>query len=279
MPAILLDRGVLAVGGAEARGFLNGLVTCDMAKVAPGAPAFGALLSPQGKVLFDFFLVQDDERFLIDVAAERAAELAKRLGFYKLRAAVTIEPLPTKRVVALLAPEPPTPARAILFDDPRSGPRRAGADGDDARLGARAIVDARDAAFARDASDLYTHARIAATAPEGGLDFVYGDVFPHDVNMDLLHGVAFDKGCYVGQEVVSRTHHRGLIRRRTRRVSVDGAPPPPGAPILAGDLVVGALGSTRDGRGLAVLRIDRTAEARAAGADLRAGDALVREDA
>lgn len=268
MPAVLLERSVVAVAGEDARVFLQGLVTCDMNKVAPGAPAFGALLSPQGKILFDFIVVEHAGRFLLDAPRALGADLLKRLGFYKLRAKVSLADLSSGEdglcVVALPGAHAPAPASAIVYPDPRA-----------AALGERAILPARDAAFARDAAAAYERVRIAAGVPLGGADFPYGDVFPHDVNMDLLNGVDFAKGCYVGQEVVSRMHHRGLVRRRVTPVAVEGAAAP-ATPILAGAAAIGALGATLGGEGLALVRLDRLQDALDSGAPLQAGAATVR---
>ncbi len=112
--------------------------------------------------------------------------------------------------------------------------------------------------------------RISVGAPRGGVDFAYGDAFPHDANFDLLHGVDFGKGCYVGQEVVSRMKHRGTARRRIARVKLDGPAPAPGTPILDRELAVGALGSSSGREALALLRLDRVEEAQAAGRTLNA---------
>lgn len=264
MPAVLLaDRAVLSVSGADARHFLQGLVTCDMDKVAPDAPAFGALLTPQGKILFDFLIAQDGERFLLDTPREKAAELLKRLAFYRLRAKIDLADLSADAVVALFGDAPAPPAGAVVFDDPRA-----------LALGRRAILPAAAAqAFARDARETYEAHRIACGVPAGGLDFAYGDAFPHEANMDLLHGVAFDKGCYVGQEVVSRMQHRGLVRKRVVKVLLDGAAAP-GAEIRAGEIAVGVLGGARDGQGLATVRLDRAEEAK--GQAMTAGAATVR---
>ncbi|MFO1114826.1 MAG: folate-binding protein [Beijerinckiaceae bacterium] len=259
MPVVLLsDRSVVSVSGTDARVFLQGLVTCDMDRVAPDAPAFGALLTPQGKILFDFFVVQTGEDFLLDAPRERAADLVKRLGFYRLRSKVQIEDLSSDArgddalaVVALFGDEASAPADAIAYADPR-----------EASLGRRIILPRPAAeALATDAPALYEAHRIACGVPKGGLDFAYGDAFPHETNMDLLHGVAFDKGCYVGQEVVSRMQHRGLARKRVLKVEVEGDAPP-GADIRAAGISVGALGGVLAGKGLATLRTDRLDEAK-----------------
>ncbi len=270
MPAVLLaDRAVLSVSGAEARNFLQGLVTCDMDKVAPDAPGFGALLTPQGKILFDFLIAQDGERFLLDTARERAVELLKRLAFYRLRAKVDLADLSAEAkgdealaVVALFGDAPAPPAGAILFDDPRAP-----------ALGRRALLPVAAALpFAADDREKYEAHRIACGVPAGGLDFSYGDAFPHEANMDLLHGVAFDKGCYVGQEVVSRMQHRGLVRKRVVRVALEGAASP-GAEIRAGEIAIGVLGGASGGQGLATVRLDRLDDAK--GAPLAAGAARI----
>ena len=112
--------------------------------------------------------------------------------------------------------------------------------------------------------------------PRGGLDFMYGDAFPHETNMDRLHGVDFDKGCYVGQEVVSRMQHRGTARTRTVRVVLEDFSPEPGTPILAGDKSIGTMGSTSGQNGLALIRIDRAADALDAGMPLTSGGLGIR---
>ena len=117
----------------------------------------------------------------------------------------------------------------------------------------------------------YEGLRIAVGAPKGGLDFAYADAFPHDANFDLLHGVDFDKGCYVGQEVVSRMKHRGTARKRVARVKLAGPAPAPGTPVMDGELAVGALGSSSGREALALLRLDRAEEAMAAGRTFSAG--------
>ena len=255
MPAVrLADRSVISVSGPDARSFLQGLVTCDMARVAPDAPGFGALLTPQGKILFDFLIVAHDDRILLDTSREKAGDLVKRLGFYKLRAKVDIADLSVESagcdglaVIALFGADAPAPpADSIVYADPRA-----------ATLGRRAILSSAGAqAIATGDEAAYEAHRIACGAPKGGVDFAYGDAFPHETNMDLLNGVAFDKGCYVGQEVVSRMQHRGLARKRIVRVMVTGDAPA-GTEIRAGEVAVGTLGGVEDGKGLATLRLDR----------------------
>jgi hypothetical protein len=269
--AFLPDRGVVKVSGEDARNFLNGLVTTDMTPLAPGQGRFGALLTPQGKIIVDFLITEAPAGhgggFLIDCPRPLAQGLADKLGFYKLRAKVAVENLSDSLgVIAAWGGEPATEPD-LAFADPR-----------DAALGWRVLAPQELAqkvaslvgAALADGTAYEAH-RIACGAPRGGLDFIYGDAFPHETNMDRLHGVDFDKGCYVGQEVVSRMRHRGTARTRTVKVVLDDFAPEAGTPILAGDKQVGTMGSSAGQSGLALMRIDRVADALDAGAKLTSG--------
>lgn len=271
----LPDRGVLKISGPDARHLLNGLVTTDLTRLAAGQGRFGALLTPQGKIVSDFFITElppeDDGGLLLDCPKALAEPLATKLKFYKLRAKVLIENLSDRLgVLALWDGEPSQPPE-MGFADPRSE-----------QMGWRIIVPELLAKATADAlgatlvaiSD-YDAQRIACGVPNGGTDFGYADAFPHEANMDRLHGVDFNKGCYIGQEVVSRMHHRGTARTRIVRVNFEGSAPQPGSDILAGEKTVGTMGSSGAGSGLALLRIDRVAEAREAGQPLSAGGATL----
>jgi len=269
--AFLPDRGVIKVSGDDARKFLDGLVTTNIDLLQPGLGRFGALLTPQGKIIVDFLVTEASQAqgggFVFDVPLALAQALATKLGFYKLRAKVTVENLSSQLgVLAVWGGEPATKPD-LAFQDPR-----------DPQLGWRFLVPEDLAATTASAigaelcdSDDYEAHRIACGAPRGGVDFIYGDAFPHETNMDRLHGVDFDKGCYVGQEVVSRMQHRGTARTRTVRVRLDGAVPEIGLPVIAGDKSVGTMGSSANGVGLAVLRTDRVSDALDAGSTLTAG--------
>ena len=213
--ALLPERGVVKVAGEDARRFLNGLATNDIGKPAPGQACFAALLTPQGKIIVDFIVVEatpeDGGGFFLDCPRALAPALVEKLNFYKLRAKVAIEDLSQ-----------------------------------------------------------------ALGVPRGGTDFIYGDTFPHEADMDQLAGVDFDKGCYVGQEVVSRVEHRAKARSRVVPIAYDEYSPMPGIPVMAGDKQVGTLGSTAKGRGLALLRLDRVADALSAGTPLTAGGIAIR---
>jgi hypothetical protein len=274
--AFLPDRGVVKVTGEDARNFLNGLVTTDVTLLAPGLGRFGALLTPQGKIIVDFLITEAPAGhgggFLIDCPRPLAKGLADKLGFYKLRAKVAVENLADS-----------LGAIAVWGGEPAMKPDLAFADPRDAALGWR-ILAPQD--LAKKVADLvgadlvdsaaYEAHRIATGVPRGGLDFMYGDAFPHETNMDRLHGVDFEKGCYVGQEVVSRMQHRGTARTRTVRVTLDGAPPEAGSPVLAGDKPVGTMGSTSGQNGLALIRTDRVTDALGAGLALTAGGLGIR---
>jgi tRNA-modifying protein YgfZ len=274
--AFLPDRGVVKVSGSDAGNFLNGLVTTDVTLLSPGLGRFGALLTPQGKITVDFLITEAPSGhgggFLIDCPRVLAQALADKLGFYRLRAKVEIQNLSDSLGVLVAWDGEPALKPDLAFLDPRHP-----------ALGLRILVPKE---LAQKASDLigaamadssaYEAHRIASGIPRGGLDFIYGDAFPHETNMDRLHGVDFDKGCYVGQEVVSRMQHRGTARTRTVRIVLDGPAPETGSAVLAGDKPVGTMGSSAGDRGLALIRIDRAAEALAAGTPLTSGGLAVR---
>ena len=261
----LRDRGVVRVSGEDAASFLQGVLTNDVETLKPLEARYAALLSPQAKILFDFLVVaipaDSGAAFALDCAASQAADLAKRLGFYRLRAKVTIaDETADQGVVAYWGDAPDKAPGGIVYLDPRAH-----------ALGHREILPRARAIAIGDASLAdYEALRISLGVPRGGVDFAYGDAFPHDVNMDLLNGVDFEKGCYVGQEVVSRMKHRGGVRKRIVRVKLDGAAPAAGAPVMDGELPVGTLGASAGAHALALLRLDRVEEAKAAGRGLSA---------
>ena len=274
--AFLRDRGVVKVSGEDARNFLNGLVTTDLTELTPGSGRFGALLTPQGKIIIDFLITEAPSGhgggFLIDAPRALAQALADKLGFYKLRAKVSVENLSDGLGVLAAWDGEPETKPDLSFADPRSP-----------ALGWRILVPEELKQKVADLigadlvdSSAYEAHRIATGVPRGGLDFTYGDAFPHETNMDRLNGVDFDKGCYVGQEVVSRMQHRGTARTRTVKLALDGPSPEVGATILAGDKPVGTMGSTAGGNGLALIRTDRVADALDAGLPLTAGGLALR---
>ena len=268
--AFLPDRGVVKVAGDDAGKFLNGLLTVDVATVSPQHARFAALLTPQGKIIVDFIIAAADPAdgggFFLDCPRALAPALVQRLNFYKLRAQVIAEDL--SEILGVMA----------LWDGNSAGPGLCYADPRLPALGARCMRPphrAKDAAHGLGAEFVdaaaYEAHRIALGVPRGGSDFIYDDAFPHEADMDQLGGVDFDKGCFVGQEVVSRIEHRGTARTRVIPVAFDGPPPEAGLTVTAGETGVGTMGSAAAGRGLAVLRLDRVADALASGTPLVAG--------
>ncbi|AIQ92307.1 folate-binding protein [Methylobacterium sp. XJLW] len=259
MPVALLpDRVLVTVVGPDATTLLQGVLTCNVETLQPGEARLGALLTPQGKILFDFLVSRIPDGFRLDVQADKAADLAKRLTLYRLRAQATIAADPTVAVAAVWAGAVPPAAEAV-------------ADSRAADLGARLYAAA--GAFSTDATEAdYNAHRIALGVPEGGRDYTFGDAFPHEALMDQLGGVDFRKGCYVGQEVVSRMQHRGTARTRILAAAYPDTAPQPGTEITAGGKGLGTTGSAAGTRGLALVRIDRLGDALAAGETPRAGE-------
>lgn len=261
--AFLPARGVIRITGEDTVKFLQGLVTCDVEGMAPGEARFGALLTPQGKIVADFFIVAAPAEIgggvLLDVPRALAADLARKLGFYRLRAKVAIEDQSDSLgVTAFWGGEGKPEAGGLVARDPRH-----------AELGWRMIAPLPLEALTD--TDGYEAHRIGLGIPEGGRDFAYGDAFPHEADMDQLAGVDFKKGCYVGQEVVSRMQHRGTARTRVVPVAFPGFAPMEGLEVTAGEKTLGVMGSAAEGRGLAKLRLDRVGEALAAGETISAG--------
>ena len=264
--AWLADRAVLAVSGDDAREFLDRLATNAVDRIGDGEAGYGALLTPQGKIIADFicFAAPADgvPRYLLDTPRAVAADLAKRLTVYKLRAKVAVaDGGDNVRVLAGWdTPAPAVPPGGAVATDPRLP-----------ALGWRAVVPT-DATPTADVDERAYHAhRVAFGVPEGGRDFAFNDAFPHEALMDQTGGVAFDKGCYIGQEVVSRMQHRGTARTRVVPVAYEGIAPPSGTEVLAGERPLGRTGSVAGQTGLALLRLDRAADALAAGEPITAG--------
>jgi tRNA-modifying protein YgfZ len=266
--ALLSDRAVVRVSGPAASSFLQGLITNDIDKAKPGGAIHAGLLTPQGKILFDFFVVPAGEGFLLETAKAKAAELVQRLGFYRLRAQVEIAEDPAFTVAAAWGEPARLADGAIAYADARLP-----------ALGQRILLPAGTSlgnlGCSLTSEDEYHAHRIALGVPEGGRDYAFGDAFPHEAMFDQLAGVDFNKGCFVGQEVVSRMEHRGTARKRIVGVEGEGLLPPSGTDITAGGTSIGTLGSVSGSSGLALLRLDRAEEAKAAGHPLRAGEVTV----
>jgi folate-binding protein YgfZ len=268
--SVLHDRGVIELAGAEAAGFLQRLITNSVLNIPQGESRYSGLLSPQGKLLFDFFALPmpggPDTGFFFDCVRAQAGDLVKRLNLHKMRAKIAIADKSGEfGVAAVFGGEIPAGIEGLTYRDTRAPD-----------MGLRIIAPHAALARLKDASEAaYEAHRIAQGVPKGGIDFVYGDSFVHDANLDLLNGVDFKKGCYVGQEVVSRVHFRKSARKRIVKIHFDGEAPAQGTEIMAGEKSIGQLGSTAGAEGLASLRIDRLDEARAAGTPVMAGNVVI----
>lgn len=260
MQAALLDeRSILRITGEEATKFLEGIITHDVESLEPDQARFAALLTPQGKIIADFFVVRvgedDGGGFVIDAPRAIAGDLAKKLGFYKLRAKVLIEERPELAVAAIIDGTASADV-GLVFDDTRHP-----------ALGQRVVLPAAEAKTELAAADFtiadaetWQKKRIALGIPEGGKDFIYADAYPHETDMDQLNGIDFDKGCFIGQEVVSRMERKTTPRTRAVPVTFEVAPAA-GVEVLAGTRPVGRMGSAANGRGVAMLRLDRVHDA------------------
>ncbi|NKN37957.1 folate-binding protein YgfZ [Agrobacterium sp. a22-2] len=259
MPAAFLpDRALIRVAGADAEHFLQNLITTDIEAIGQNEAWPGALLTPQGKILFDFLVWRDGNAFLIETTAAAQEALIRRLSMYKLRAAVEISVSETQGVIVFWGED-------AAADDIR-----------DMRFAAAGVTLLRRAGQHAEAPPAGYHAlRILNGIVESGFDFELQDAFPHDVLLDLNRGVSFKKGCYVGQEVVSRMQHRGTARRRVVIVSAEEPLPATGTAITSGGKPVGQLGTVAGNRGLAIVRTDRVGDALAANTEILAGDTTV----
>jgi len=235
--ARLDSRALIRVSGPDARPFLHNLLTQDVETLADGDLRFGALLSPPGRLLFDLFLWGEADGILLDVASDRREALAQRLSMYKLRALITVET--DERAVLASWPE--------VADGFTADPRTPGLGG--RRIGGDVDVNATEAGW-------QAH-RLAVGVPDPAADAPSDKTYPIEANFDLLNGVDFQKGCFVGQETTSRMKRRGSIKNRMLPLAFDGPPPPFGAEILNGDLRAGEVLSGADGAAMALLRLDR----------------------
>jgi folate-binding protein YgfZ len=256
--AYLPTRSLIRLSGGDARNFLQGLITTDIDSLPQNEARPGALLTPQGKILFDFLIWCDDGGFVIETEAAQRDALIRRLLMYKLRAAVEIAPEVTNGVTVFWGEDAhKAPVKDAAFEK------------------AGYMLTRAYGKQAEGPEDAYHALRIEAGIPASGHDYALQDAFPHDVLLDKTGGLSFRKGCYVGQEVVSRMQHRSTARRRVALVLGVSALPPAGTEIIAGSKTVGALGSVAGNKGLAIVRTDRVGDALARGLALTAGDVAV----
>jgi tRNA-modifying protein YgfZ len=252
-PAFLDDRAVLAISGPEGRDFLQGLVTNDVAGgLAPGTGLYTALLSPQGKILFDFLVTEGDGALLLDVARDAADAVLKKLKMYRLRARIEIEARPQLGVYAHLKGHPDNrhvayADRAVTFADPRL-----------AALGPRSIGAKAEMPANLPGPRSYHEQRLALGVPEAG-DFGFEKIFALDAGLEELNGVSFTKGCYIGQELTSRMKHRATSRKRILTVTADTPLPATGS-VTKGGVEIGELIASHGNMAFALVRLDRLEE-------------------
>lgn len=264
--AVLADRGVVSLSGSDAVDFLDNLATNDLAGMAEGEARFAGLLTPQGKILFEFFTLRTADGWLLDTLGAKVGDLIKRLTMYRLRAKVVIADVSADYIVAAAwGPAPPAIGGGWCYRDPRR-----------AELGWRLVVP-RSAAGALSngaIEDDYHRHRVDVGVAEGGRDYALGDTFPHEANYDRDAGVSFTKGCFVGQEVVARMQNKTVVRKRVVAIT-GGTPLTTSAEVLVGGTAaIGTIGSVDGTRGLALLRIDRAAEAADKGQSLTTANGI-----
>jgi folate-binding protein YgfZ len=239
----LANRAVISVTGEGARDFLQNLVTADIDALKPLEATYSALLQPQGKILFDFFILAENGRYAIDCSMAQKADLLKRLTFYKLRAKVSLSDSDEEVGIA-----PAKPANGLSYTDPRA-----------AQLGSRLI--AGKGSLQEADPEAYRGGRIRLGIADSDEDIGSGELFPHEANLDQLGAVSFKKGCFIGQEVVSRMEHRGTARNRIVPVYAPKGAPAKGSTIEAGAKTIGTILSAADKDALALIRLDRLKDA------------------
>lgn len=261
-PVFLEDRAIIAISGPEARDFLQGLVTNDVADgLAPGIGLYTALLSPQGKILFDFFVTEGDGALLLDCARGSRDTLLRKLKMYKLRARVDVEARDQLGVYSNLSGHPANRQtsyadRAVTFPDPRL-----------TQMGMRSIGAIAEMPAQLSGAQTYHETRLALGLPEGP-DFGSEKVFALDAGLEELHGVSFTKGCYIGQELTSRMKHRATARKRILAVTAQADLPQSGT-LTRGGSEIGEILSSYGSRAFALVRLDRLEETQG---DIAAGE-------
>ncbi|MCR8492707.1 MULTISPECIES: YgfZ/GcvT domain-containing protein [Brucella/Ochrobactrum group] len=258
----LSNRALVHITGEEAEKFLQAVITTDLDKLGPDNLKPGALLAPQGKILFDFLVSRIDGGLRFDLPVSIAADFIKRITLYRLRAKAEITQLPESLVSVSWQTESHPSQNDSIKRDSRFP----------TELNVHRIYGPADGTTDESA---WTKLRAEYGIAEGETDFAYNDVFPHDVNFDQTGGVSFPKGCFIGQEVVSRMQHRGTARRRVLVAHSDGNLPPMGTPITVDGREIGTTGSSADTIGIALVRIDRAKDAIDAGSPILAGEAPI----
>ncbi len=276
--AALPSRALIAIGGPDWRDFLQGLITQDVQTMAPGEARFGALLTPQGRLLYDLFVVEREAGAWLDVEAVHRDAILQRLTMYRLRAKVelAVSDVPVSILFSAHPRERGDPGFFVSGDSAREGladgrsetentwvPAFAGMSGfvKDPRLpelGWRGY-GATSPAGVVEADEAVRDAQKLSLGVPGPADWGSDQTYPIEANFDLLNGIDFRKGCFVGQETTSRMKRRGQIKSRMLPIRFAGPAPAYGAEVLAGDLRAGEVLSGAEGGAIALLRLDRAA--------------------
>ncbi len=245
--ATLPERALIRLSGADWRSFLQGLITQDVETLEVGGMRYAALLSPQGRLLYDLFILAEEGGALLDAPATGREGLVARLRMYRLRAKVEIEPIEGE--VAVLFGEAP-----VVEPGWRTDPRLAA-------IGWRSVGPAAPAGSARASAHDYDLHRLSHGVPDVVRDVLSDRVYALEANFDLLNAIDFRKGCFVGQETTSRMKRRSVVKSRMVPLRFDGAPPPAGAEVLSGALRAGVVSSGAEGIALGLMRLDRAVDA------------------
>jgi len=267
---LLENRGVIAVRGDDSVGFLQGIVSNDVTRIDESHAGYGAFLTPQGKYLFDFFVVRHGDALLLDCERARLGDFVKRLSMYKLRARVELADVSDSMVVCAAFDNGALTALGLNGERGAAIALGGGVAYVDPRLadaGARSILPVETAAAVLEGAGLtasdaeaYDHHRLSLGLPDASRDLVVDKSTLMESGFDELGGIAWNKGCYMGQEVTARMKHRGLVKKRLLPVVIDGIAPEAGTPVMAGGREVGELRSSSGDRGLALLKLDALEE-------------------
>lgn len=241
--AFLPHRGILEIQGTDRASFLQGLITNDTELLTPDRSLYAALLTPQGRFLYDFFITDQGESLFLEGEAERLEALIQKLTLYKLRSDVTLVPRPDLNVYALWGDDLATGPQT--YRDPRSE-----------AVGLRGWGDADHPEATPASWEDYDLHRLKLGIPEGGRDLIPEKSIPLEVTLDDLNAISWTKGCYMGQELTARTKHQGLVRKRLMSVTFEGDTLPFGADILKEGDAVGKMHTSRKGHGLAMIRLE-----------------------
>jgi len=282
---MLENRGLIGLSGEDARDFLQGLVSNDVRKVGPDKTLYAALLTPQGKFQYDFFLIETTDGLLIDCELDRLADFKRKLSMYKLRARVELSDRTADLCVVALIGDGIAMSLDVENVEGATTPFAGGAAYIDPRLaamGGRAVLPRQDAAarlekidFGKGTMPEYERLRLTHGLPDGSRDMVVDKAVLLENGFAELHGVDWEKGCYMGQELTARTHYRGLVKKRLMPVRIEGPTPKLGTQILCNGKDAGEMRSVLENRGVALIRLEPFRNSATSGDPLIAGEATI----